>query len=271
MEFSLEPNNCLRSSLRQILKNGDFSDVQINLNGNKSYNLHKSILSARSEKFSYFFDYFENKNDSDTFFSEKLKPILKKTTSVFEEKKYMTEFGRENNVSIFHDRKPKSLKTIAWRLESKAEVKTQNLDCQSELEMDLESDSDELNGLEFQLNESKGSSIRKPDVQKKPIENQNGFLKLKLWKPSVKGKIEKCNRRRVQFGAVQFSRDSRRESTGRGRFGLGEGANRETVRSFGRVRVHGRYRSRARLGPADAVFADFGGIVSGFGPQKKVS
>lgn len=186
MEFSLEPNNCLRSSLRQILKNGHFSDVQISLNGNKVYKLHKSILSARSEKFSFFFDYFENKNDSDTFFSEKLKPILKKTTSVFEEKKCSTDFGKENNESIFQDRKPKSLKTIAWRLEpQKAEVNPSS--DQQELEIELDSDSDDLEGLDFQLDESKASLLHKPDTQKKPIENQNGFLKFKLWKPSVEG------------------------------------------------------------------------------------
>lgn len=189
MEFSLEPKNCLRSSLRQVLKNKIHTDVKIQVNGNKTYNLHKSLLSVRSEKFGYFFDYFENKNDSDTFFSEKLKPILKKTTSVFEDKKYFTDFSKENNESLFiPKKKPKSLKTIGWRLESNEKPASQ-VQAKSELAMELDSDEEDLNNLNFQLNESKDSDIKEDlSSEKKVIENKNGFLRFKFWKPNEKGR-----------------------------------------------------------------------------------
>ena len=191
MEFSLEPNNCLRSSLRQVLKNKLLSDVRVNLNGNKTFHLHKSLLSVRSEKFSYFFDYSENNNDSDTFFSDKLKPILKKTTSVFEEKKYLTEFGKETQANLlFQERKPKSLKTIGWRLNPED---TPDEPLESESDMNLDSDSENLD-LDFQLNEAEDRELKdQPVVEKKVIENQNGFLKFKLWKPSEKGPLHKMS------------------------------------------------------------------------------
>ena len=180
----------MRSSLRQVLKNKVLSDVQIILNGSKVYDLHRSILSARSDKFSYFFDYFENKNDSETF-SDRLKPILKKTTSVFEEKKYFTDL-RETNQSLFlQEKQPKSMKTIAWTLDSKKTSPSPaplNQRAQINLDSNSESDSEGLDDLEFQLNESKESSCSEKNIEK-VIENQNGFLKLKFWNPSQKSKL----------------------------------------------------------------------------------
>jgi hypothetical protein len=191
MAFSLEPNNCLRSSLRQVLKNKVLSDVQIILNGSKVYDLHRSLLSARSDKFNYFFDYFENKNESETL-SDKLKPILKKTTSVFEDKKYFTDL-RETNDSLFiQEKKPKSLKTIAWRLDSKEITPTQPIKNESTSDINLDSDSEGLDDLDFQLNESKESETPKENIDK-VIENQNGFLKIKFWKPSEKSNKSICN------------------------------------------------------------------------------
>jgi hypothetical protein len=189
MKFSLEPNNCLRSSLRNVLKNKVLSDVQIILNGSKVFDLHRSVLSARSDKFSYFFDYFENKNDSETF-SDKLKPILKKTTSVFEEKKYFTDL-RETNESLFlQEQKPKSLKTIGWRVDVKEiSPSPPPLKQRSDINLDpnSESDSEGLDDLDLEFDESKESSSHEINIEK-VIENQNGFLKLKFWKPSEKSK-----------------------------------------------------------------------------------
>ena len=57
----------------------------------------------------------------------------------------------------------------------------------------MDSDSENLD-LDFQLNEAEDRELKdQPVVEKKVIENQNGFLKFKLWKPSEKGPLHKMS------------------------------------------------------------------------------
>ncbi len=49
-DFHNAPNNSLKPALRSIFEQGFCSDLKVNYEGKKTFNLHKSILSVRSPK-----------------------------------------------------------------------------------------------------------------------------------------------------------------------------------------------------------------------------
>lgn len=60
-EFAIEPPNSLKSSLKGILVNGTYSDLEI-LYGDKKINVHKCMLSCRSTKFDQILQDMDDRN-----------------------------------------------------------------------------------------------------------------------------------------------------------------------------------------------------------------
>lgn len=157
IEFTMEPQNCLRIALRNSFENSIQTDVKIIFNKNKEFKLHKSILYARSQKFIEIFDFFDEFNEKENS-NEKLKSILKKNKNNSDKK-------------IFFDTSPFILEDKNIKQKSMKNLVKSNLYIEDQNE-------DSMEDVIFQ--EQENVLLQPPTNQKKIFEDEQGFINFKI-------------------------------------------------------------------------------------------